>query len=50
MHALGVPADVELTDIDPALSLATAKLGARVPTHVTDLDPLFPKQQPPKAA
>jgi methionyl-tRNA synthetase len=48
MHALGAPA--ELTDTDPALALASARLGARVPRHVADLDPLFPKQQPPKAA
>jgi methionyl-tRNA synthetase len=48
LHALGAPAAV--TDTDPAVSLATARFGASVPRQVIDLDPLFPKQQPPKAA
>jgi methionyl-tRNA synthetase len=48
LQALG--AHGELTDTSPALSIATAKFGDRVPAQVTDLDPLFPKQQPPKAA
>jgi methionyl-tRNA synthetase len=32
------------------LSLSSAAFGAAVPGTVTDLDPLFPKQQPPRAA
>jgi methionyl-tRNA synthetase len=35
----------------PDLAIAGAELGAAIPTHVSDIDPLFPKQQqPPKAA
>jgi methionyl-tRNA synthetase len=37
------------TDTD-APSLQTARLGAAVPTRVSDLEPLFPKQQPTRAA
>jgi methionyl-tRNA synthetase len=48
LHALG--ASGEITDTSPAVSLATAQYGSRIPRHVSDLDPLFPKQQPPKAA
>jgi methionyl-tRNA synthetase len=33
-----------------APSLADARLGAALPIQVTDLDPLFPKQQPTAAA
>jgi methionyl-tRNA synthetase len=50
LHALGGPAPDDLTDANPALSLKSANFGDRVPTRVADLDPLFPKQQPPKAA
>lgn len=39
-----------VSDTAPATALAGARLGAHVPTQVVDLDPLFPKQQPPKAA
>jgi hypothetical protein len=31
-------------------SLADARLGAALPVQVSDLDPLFPKQQPTTAA
>jgi methionyl-tRNA synthetase len=34
----------------PALALAGARLGAAVPTQVSDIDPLFPKQQQPQPA
>jgi methionyl-tRNA synthetase len=34
----------------PDLALSGARLGAAVPTQVTDLEPLFPKQQPSAAA
>jgi methionyl-tRNA synthetase len=44
LHALGAPA--ELTDTDPALTIAGAKYGARPPRQVSDIEPLFPKQQP----
>ncbi|HWH92281.1 MAG TPA: methionine--tRNA ligase, partial [Baekduia sp.] len=48
LHALGAGDD--LGDTAPALAIEGARLGAAVPTQVIDLDPLFPKQQPPKAA
>lgn len=32
------------------LSFASARLGAAVPAAVSDIEPLFPKQQPPRAA
>ncbi|HEU4975022.1 MAG TPA: methionine--tRNA ligase [Baekduia sp.] len=32
------------------LSIDNARLGAAVPAAVTDIEPLFPKQQPPRAA
>jgi len=48
MRALG--AEGELSDTAPALSLAGVRLGAHVPRRVHDLEPLFPKQQPSKAA
>ena len=38
------------TDAAPALAIATASFGAAVPTQVSDIDPLFPKQQPAPAA
>jgi methionyl-tRNA synthetase len=34
----------------PDLGIAGARLGAAVPARVADIDPLFPKQQPPRAA
>jgi methionyl-tRNA synthetase len=34
----------------PDLALSSARLGAAVPTRVTDLEPLFPKQQAPSTA
>jgi methionyl-tRNA synthetase len=34
----------------PDVAIANAHFGAALPTQVTDLDPLFPKQQAPKAA
>jgi methionyl-tRNA synthetase len=40
----------QVGDTSPATALAGARLGAHVPKQVSDLDPLFPKQQPPKAA
>src|SRR3954465_3746208 len=48
MRALG--AEGELSDTAPALSLAGVRLGAHVPRRVHALEPLFPKQQPSKAA
>ncbi len=48
LAALGAGAD--LADDAPALAIGGARLGAAVPARVSDLDPLFPKQQPPKAA
>src|ERR1700712_474140 len=47
MDALG--AGTDLADADPALAIAGAQLGAALPTQVSDLDPLFPKQQKPAA-
>jgi methionyl-tRNA synthetase len=34
----------------PDLAVSGARLGAAVPAQVSDIDPLFPKQQPPQAA
>ncbi|MCW3000960.1 MAG: metG [Conexibacter sp.] len=34
----------------PDLSIADARLGAAIPTRVSDLDPLFPKQRTPEVA
>src|SRR3954468_2933131 len=48
LAALG--AGTDLADDAPALAIGGARLGAAVPVQVSDLDPLFPKQQPPKAA
>jgi methionyl-tRNA synthetase len=49
MQALG--AGEIVGDTAPALAIDGARLGAALPTQVSDLDPLFPKQQqPPKAA
>jgi methionyl-tRNA synthetase len=49
MQALG--AEGLAGDTAPALAIDGARLGAALPAQVTDLDPLFPKQQqPPKAA
>jgi methionyl-tRNA synthetase len=48
MQALGAGDDV--SDTAPALAITGAHLGAALPVQVSDLDPLFPKQQAPKAA
>ncbi|MCW2985703.1 MAG: metG [Conexibacter sp.] len=37
-------------DTAPALAIAGARFGAGVPTQVSDIDPLFPKQQQPQTA
>jgi methionyl-tRNA synthetase len=34
----------------PDLSIANSRFGAAIPTQVSDLDPLFPKQRAPEAA
>jgi methionyl-tRNA synthetase len=48
LQALGAPED--LSDTHPYVSLGGAGFGRHVPRQVADLDPLFPKQQPTKAA
>ena len=45
LHALGAPEDLQ--DTDPSLTIAGAQYGARVPRQVSDIEPLFPKQQQP---
>jgi methionyl-tRNA synthetase len=48
LAALGASAIVD--DHAPALAIDTARLGAAIPANVSDIDPLFPKQQQPSPA
>jgi methionyl-tRNA synthetase len=48
LAALGAPPIAD--DHAPALAIATATLGAAIPATVSDIDPLFPKQQQRSAA
>jgi methionyl-tRNA synthetase len=48
LAALGAPPIAD--DHAPALAIDTARLGAAIPANVSDIDPLFPKQQQPSPA